>query len=189
MQECKKEYQQKLAAEELEQETDDYGCKDKYITGTGEVSTLQQSAGTVVSAEGMTLGEDHWCGAKRARPSYSRRGTKRSSVQAVGIKAAELQQKRRPLKKGTKMIDKRTKDGKAKAAALKRLTPRELAARAALERWQGNASGTNDKDNNKVSNQEEETTTTIFVEVIEDHPSVCGCRCCEWDKLLCQPAN
>ena len=179
---------QKLEAGQLEKETDDYGCNGTYITGKGEVTTMQQSAEL---SNNMTLGESKWCGASKKQPYQRGRGTKRSSLHAVGIKAAELQQKRRPLKKGSAMIDKRTKDGKAKVAALRNLTPRELAARAALERLQcksiPSASGnSNDNFNDGLpgdDGSEEE------IEVIEDHPTACGCRCCEWDKLLCQRAK
>lgn len=27
------------------------------------------------------------------------------------------------------------------------------------------------------------------IEVIEDHPAMCGCRCCEWDKIPAAKAS
>ena len=55
----------------------------------------------------------------------------------MGTVALEKQQKRRPLLKGAKMIDKRTKVGKAAMAERASLSARELAARAALARFGG----------------------------------------------------
>jgi hypothetical protein len=204
--EIKQQYSLKLQAGEVSKETDAYGCKDAYITGEGEVSNYEESAASSSgNIQDNTLGDDgELCGARKAA-GYRRRGgrgfrsgNKRSSVQAMGITAAEKQQKRRPLKKGVKMIDKRTKDGKAKVAALKTTNPRELAARAALDRFQqsaGAGSAIGDNSNSSVTSkgelseintraEESASDDDKEIEVLEEHPLACGCRCCDWDRML-----
>ena len=242
MEEIKQQYAEKLAAGEVDAETDDYGCKNTYMAQNGQVSTMEETSTTTEFANqqvGNTSvgGQEEWCGAGKQKKRFrGRRGgsgtKKRSSAKAMGIKANEQQQKRRPLKKGAKMIDKRTKAGKATVAALQSLTPRELAARAAIERFgegvhsKGGASSdlvagtsgtdestkeTSDKGKNAgltstvtksgdsasvgsddsvdVDANDDDDHSDDEIEVIEDHPAMCSCRCCEWDKIPAAKAS
>jgi hypothetical protein len=129
-----------------------------------------------------------------AGPGRNRRhrfggGEKRPVVRALGSKAALQAEKRRPLKKGTKMLDKRTMEGKAMVATLQNNSARDFAARAALARFATNKSTSieeppkNDEAvellDSDVSEAEEDEDAP------QEHPRVCGCRACSWDKMLC----
>jgi uncharacterized membrane protein len=183
--EIKQQYAQKLQDGEVAKETDAYGCTDAFITGGGEVSNYEESA-ALGNIQGNVLGVNgDLCGARKT--GGYRRGfrKKRSSVQAMGIVAAEKQQKRHPLKKGAKMIDKRTKDGKAKVASLKLANPRELAAQAALERFQASANASISAGDNsiipfglkgklgevKTKAEESASDHDNEIEVMEEHPT------------------
>lgn len=200
--EIKQQYQEKLSNGEVATEKDDYGCKNMYISPDGKVSTIEESAASAVEnlQDTKLSGTGEWCGAGKRKTGNGRRrnwnGKRRASTQAIGIKAAEQQQKRRPLKKGTKMVDKRTKEGKAKVAALKYVTPRELAARAALARLGGEALGGTSSTvapsllpaclprAKEAPANDYDGESDDDIEVIEDHPQTCACRCCQWEKML-----
>jgi len=164
----KQEYAAKLANGEVAAETDSYGCREAFVSQSGQVTTVETSAEQFLNAgsggdsnnDELSLDGGKDCGARvgrgrrgrrcrgngagagrkrQRRPSNGRTGT---ATKAVGIKAAEQQQaKRRPLLKGAKMIDKRTSAGKMAMAARTALAPRELAARAALQRFGGGNGG------------------------------------------------
>lgn len=71
---------------------------------------------------------------------------KRSASKAMGMAAAAVNEKRRPLLKGAKMIDKRTVQGKKAVAETASLSARELAARAALARSSQNNNSNRSSD-------------------------------------------
>jgi len=224
MQEIKGEYATKLAAGEVDAETEEYGCKSSNKaadnnaplghTNNGAASTTQaedDANANEAAATLDTLQDGQSCGAgkgryRRRRPGGSgENGAKRTAVKALGIQAAEQSQKRRPLLKGSKLVDKRTKAGKASMETLKEWTPRELAARAAMERLVGGggaaaaaatAAGEN-KDNHHAKAgagtigmvellEDSDSTSDNEVEEIVDHQLTCACRACRWDKMLCR---
>jgi hypothetical protein len=194
--EIRREYRAKLENGEVAKETDDYGCNNTFVTSTGQVATVGQAASSVVTQDGnvplFATNED--CGAtKRRRRRWRGGGKKRSAVKAMGTVALERQQKRRPLLKGAKMIDKRTKVGKAAMKEQASLSARELAARAALARFGGNNDANDRKENEanavedsqgELSNGEEIESDSDEDEFIASHKEGCECRSCEWEHML-----
>jgi hypothetical protein len=194
--EIRREYRAKLENGEVAKETDDYGCNNTFVTSTGQVATVGQAASSVVTQDGnvplFATNED--CGAtKRRRRRWRGGGKKRSAVKAMGTVALERQQKRRPLLKGAKMIDKRTKVGKAAMEEQASLSARELAARAALARFGGNNDANDKKENEanavedsqgELSNGEEIESDSDEDEFIASHKEGCECRSCEWEHML-----
>jgi hypothetical protein len=205
MEEIKAEYKQYLENGEVDLETDDYGCSAKVITVDGKVTTVREAAAEVLGRTiedfgQLALGE---CGAskRRRRHRFQRGGTKRSSS---GGFVSNIP-KKRPLLKGSKMIDQRTKEGKAFMAARRQLTPRELIARAALERFDANndnnnnnntaasaaggtaAVGLADKKYHNTSSDDksqDDSDQESEDEAIEPHIQGCGCRGCGWERLF-----
>jgi hypothetical protein len=211
LEEIKSEYRQKLASGEVAKETDDYGCQQTFVNEAGDVSTVQNAANQYWgigagddNANDFSLAEGKECGVRkgRRRPRRYGRGTKRSrsaAIKTAGIKATQPQQeheKRRPLLKGAKMIDKRTKAGKEAMATQRNLTPRELAARAALQRFGGKideehgkstAKKNSDGDDSLRNDDDDDDDDESEEELIDDHKLGCTCRCCEWDNMLFVP--
>lgn len=237
MEEIRGEYRTKLASGEVDRETDAYGCNETFVTASGEVTTIGMAArdivNTVDSAKTITnnsedtsttpllLVDSSDCGVQKRRKGRRRQrrggggGQKRSHVTALGMHAALANEKRRPLLKGVKMIDKRTIQGKKSAAETVSLSARELAARAALARlgqnpplaataeivWKTtetdfaartfvgrNAEHKNDShDEEDESNFEDSSGVEEENETIRSHVQECACRSCEWDRMLFIP--
>lgn len=204
------EYRQKLAASEVDIETDDYGCNGQFISKSGEVASVTTSASDIVGTNGVNKlgllgasGGEGDCGASKKRRRMG--GWKKRNNHSKYSKGYKSNvPKKRPLLKGTKMIDKRTKVGKAAMAERENLSARELAARAALARF-GNApaaaspgakedssSESEDevefvragKKGDVLSSDDEEDDGADFDEPIDDHNYGCGCRSCDWSKLF-----
>ena len=196
LEEIKTEYRTKLAAGEVDLEKDDYGCDGQYISKSGELASVSASASDIFGASGdsgldllSAPGSEGGCGAKRGRRRRGGAG-KRSRGRGHGKGYASNVPKKRPLLKGAKMIDQRTKAGKAAMAERKAATARELAAKAALARC-GDAragasssaaskevvavddGGDDDSEGSGASEEEEE---------VADHEEGCGCRFCDWSK-------
>ena len=129
LEEIKKEYKHNLEEGNVAKELETYGCDKTRITNTGEVSTVSESANLPNDFVDFSLDASD-CGAgKRRNRGFRRRfggsggrsKKKRPVVQALGSRAAQQQQsekRRPPLKKGAKMVDKRTKEGKGLVAAM-----------------------------------------------------------------------
>lgn len=197
--EIRGEYRAKLENGEVAQETDDYGCNNAFVTVSGEVATVSEAASGVVQQEGQVplFDSNEECGAKKKhRRRWRGRGTKRSAGKAMGTVALQKQEKRRPLLKGAKMIDKRTKVGKAAMAEQASVPARELAARAALARFGNNATvvakeeheddivGESDaKNHQEASSSDEDGEDDDDESSIASHDEGCECRSCEWEKV------
>lgn len=104
------------------------------------------------------------------------------------------------------MVDKRTKVGKAAMANRENLSSRELAARAALSRFDNSSlsstlaakakkseseSEEDTKKSNKkmvdaLSSDEERNSDSDddSVDEIKAHSSGCGCRTCDWSQMF-----
>ncbi|KAL7541452.1 hypothetical protein ACHAXR_013268 [Thalassiosira sp. AJA248-18] len=144
--EIKVEYRKKLAAGEHNLETDDYGCKGQFISSSGELASVASSASDILGNNGVnnlgllgTEGSEGDCGASKKRRRHRGKWKKRNNKSSTGYTSNIPQkEKKRPLLKGSKMIDKRTRVGKASMVERENLTSRELAAKAALARF-GNA--------------------------------------------------
>ena len=194
----------------MDLETDDYGSNGKFISSSGKVDNIANSASDILGTSGSNnlswdAGTEGDCGASKKKKRSGRKWKKRSSN-----KSNVHKEKKRPLLKGAKMIDKRTKIGKATMAARENLSARELAARAALARFGTSASSanaassaaataaTNESEdeansyhNNKKgddisesSSDEEDNDDDSVDEVIKDHNTGCGCRTCNWTKMF-----
>lgn len=204
----KVEYKDKRNAGEIDAETDDYGCNGQFIRSNGELASVATSAsdvlGTGISNLSLlgTSGTEGDCGASKRR--RRRKNWKRKSNLSAGYTSnVPNKEKRRPLLKGSKMIDKRTKVGKSTMAERENVSARELAARAALARF-GNAveasttTSSKAKRNNNLSDDikgddsgdlsdgssDEEDEEGGINERINKHSTGCGCRSCDWSKLF-----
>lgn len=103
------------------------------------------------------------------------------------------------------MVDKRTKVGKAAMANRENLSSRELAARAALSRFDNSSLSSTLAAKAKKSESESEEDTKITkkmvdaissdeernsdsdddsVDEIKAHSSGCGCRTCDWSQMF-----
>ena len=148
------------------------------------------------------------CGASKKKKRSGRKWNKRSSNKySAGYTSNK--EKKRPLLKGAKMIDKRTKVGKAAIAATENFSASELAARAALARFGGASSAnaassasttaaaaaanesedeTNSYSNNKngddISSSSDGEDDDDSVDEIKEHNNICGCRACNWTKMF-----
>lgn len=149
--EIKAQYREKLEAGEVDAEPDEYGTTEHgtFVSGDGTVGSAAQSASDVLGAGGAdsldvlgSAGTENECGAstKRRRGRGKRRGGSGSHSKGFTSNAPP-NEKKRPLLKGAKMVDKRTKVGKAAMRERENATPRELAARAALARFGGGDGG------------------------------------------------
>ena len=155
-------------------------------------------------------GSEGECGASKKK----RRGNwkKRSKYSAGYTSNVQKEKKRLPLLKGAKMVDKRTKVGKAAMANRENLSSRELAARAALSRFDNSSlssvmhaakakkseseSEEDTKKSNKkmvdaISSDEERNSDSDddSVDEINAHSSGCGCRTCDWSQMFNLVAN
>ena len=147
--EIKVEYQTRLTDGEVDGETDMYGCDTSYISSSGEVASVAASASDIVGTSNGVfnnlnlldkVGSEGDCGSSKtrrrrrhggghARKKLGQGGSARSSGYSSNIP------KKRPLLKGSKMVDKRTKVGKAALSKRDNLSVRELASKAALARF------------------------------------------------------
>ena len=215
--EIKKEYKQKRQAGEVDLETDDYGCNGQFIDASGNLRSVKTSATDILEVEGLNnlgllgaTGSEGECGASKKK----RRGNwkKRSKYSAGYTSNVQKEKKRLPLLKGAKMVDKRTKVGKAAMANRENLSSRELAARAALSRFDNSSlssvmhaakakkseseSEEDTKKSNKkmvdaISSDEERNSDSDddSVDEINAHSSGCGCRTCDWSQMFNLVAN
>jgi hypothetical protein len=214
--EIKKEYREKLALGEVDLETDLYGCDSKFVTSTGDVMTIADAARDIVPTfmqkYVVTSVDDNFvddeCGVKRKRRRRylgSTRQRKRVASWQTGGKT--IKDKQPPLRKGTKMIDKRTVAGKQLLMESATLSRRDLAARAALARFSttstvsdsietknnskkkdysmenNNATIDSDDDDSKESDEDDDD----YGSIIRPHLDNCLCRSCDWDRLLFMP--
>lgn len=199
--EIKAEYRQRLENGEVNLETDDYGCSSNVVTVSGHVKTVQEAATDVLGSDDRDLGQlgqGEECGvSKRRRHRRLEGGMKKRS----GSGFVSNVPKRRPLLKGAKMIDQRTKVGKAIMAARRDLTSQELAARAALERFSANNTATSadvsqtaavgrfDKENQITGDADDDEIEHGSIEESEDetikpHVQGCLCRGCGWERIF-----
>lgn len=145
--EIKEQYREKLLAGEVDKETDDYGTNGKFITGDGQIGSVAQSAADVLGINGAgadlglnvlgSAGSEGDCGASKKRGKGSRHGGgRRGAGYSKGYTSnVPSNEKKRPLLKGAKMVDKRTKIGKAAMRERENMSARDLAAKAALARF------------------------------------------------------
>jgi WLM domain len=170
--EITQQYRKKLRAGAVAMETDDYGCSNVMITKTGELKSIQEAASDTVDNDHSLeqVVDESECGARRRwRRRRRTGGDKRKGV-------ASNVPKRLPLLKGAKMIDGRTRAGRQAKKRRDELTPRELAARAAMVRM-----GQTIDDGSSGSEQESSSDDD---EPIAPHKAPCGCRSCVWENLL-----
>ncbi|KAL9191355.1 hypothetical protein ACHAXT_001061 [Thalassiosira profunda] len=209
--EIKKEYREKLAAGEVDLEKDDYGCKGQYISSSGSLASVATSASDILGANGTNTlgtlgasGSERDCGAKKKR--RRRWNGKRGGGGNYSKGYKSNVPKKRPLLKGKKMVDKRTKAGKAAMAEAKNMSARDLAARAALARFgsmestakESESSGpeVHSLDDSESEDSEDERRSNNGKgdafddeeddddEPIREHNEKCGCRSCDWSKLF-----
>ncbi len=217
--EIKAEYRAKLAAGEVDLETDDYGCDSNFVSSSGELASVSESASDILAPSGVLddadllggAGSEGGCGAskRRRRRGGGARG-RRGGNYGAGYTSNLQKETKRPLLKGSKMVDKRTKVGKAAMAERDGLSARELAARAALARF-GNAASAGasaastdilplelEREDQVKSSRNHGAIDVLSSdseggddddcnsthEPIEEHIYECGCRSCEWSKLF-----
>lgn len=214
MNEIKKEYREKLALGEVDLETDLYGCDAKVVTRNGNVMTVAEAAAdivptfmtktvTTVTPTDNILADDE-CGVKRFRRRRRKGSTGYRKRTSMNNNTRTQTTKPPPLRKGAKMIDKRTVTGKRILTESVTLSRRELAARAAIARFSTTASASTkiehivaatpeenrfDENNNSAdaicsddsSNENEDEYS------IQSHQRTCTCRSCDWDRLLFMP--
>jgi hypothetical protein len=186
MEQIKGEYRQFLQNGHVAKETDDYGCNNAYVNAGGQLTTVDEAASDIVEGypnQELAFSSEE-CGSQKKR-RWRRGGGGKRPRGATGSKF-DRTEKRRPLLKGAKMIDARTREGKAALHERSKLTPRELAARAALARF-GNSSpfviadselADDDAEEESCSSSDEEDTEGA---VIVPHSAQCACRCCDWE--------
>ncbi|KAL3916658.1 MAG: hypothetical protein SGARI_007909, partial [Bacillariaceae sp.] len=150
--EIKQQYREKLVAGEVALETHDYGCNETVVTKYGQVKPIHEASRDILGSNfGKTSGgsntkqtnsssnnskddnefKEEECGAKKKR----RRRRNRRKSGATGYQSNVPKGKKPPLLKGKKMIDGRTKFGKAVKEEKQTWSRQELAARAALARF------------------------------------------------------
>lgn len=220
--EIRKQYRHLLASGAVAAELDSYGCNSTVVVGgapqriddaarqvdreqmLGLARALQppisgQAAAAPVSLdeEGLDAGD---CGASKRRRCGGRR--KRPLGKLWKTTGADKRPKQPPLRKGAKMVDLRTKEGKKARETKESSTSRELAARAALRRLRqagphadtlraptdaprfgrshsgGGTGATDDEGDSQSASSDDED--------IAPHARQCSCRSCRWDKLLCR---
>ena len=107
--EIRQQYCAKLSNGEVAAETDDYGCQNIVVTKDGQLKTVEDAAGDVISPDVQlgVLNEEGQCGARKGGRRRRFAGRKRS----FGSKGYQYNiPKLPPLLKGVKMIDGRTKE-------------------------------------------------------------------------------
>ena len=195
--EVKAEYKQCLESGEVDLEEDDYGCDGRYVSSTVRVASISSSASDVFDGDDVgsslgllgSAGSEGECGAKEGRRQRRwRGGGNRGGSKAKGYTSnvPQKKEKKRPLLKGSKMINKRTRTGKASMAERENLSARELAARAALARFgdgarKGSPGPEKDEVEEIVLSSSDEGDED---EPIEDHKLGCGCRSCDWGRMF-----
>ena len=204
MNEIKLEYREKLQLGEVDLETDMYGCDAKVVAKNGHVMTIAEAAADIVPSfreKTITSTNDHnfvedECGVKRLRRRRMK-GKRKSKIRQTDTKQP-------PLLKGAKMIDKRTVTGKRLLTESATFSRRELAARAAMARF--NATNGLEPEQNVVIAPANHTETTMNADnacsddssnncsddddddyIIQPHQNSCSCRSCDWDRLLFLP--
>ena len=137
--EIKREYRKKLGAGEVDLENDEYGCKGQFISSSGQLASVSTSASDILGRGGhLGVLDTITCGAKKGRKRGPWKKSKNKYTSTSTTSNVQKDSKKRPLLKGAKMVDKRTKAGKASMVDRDNLSAGELAARAALARF-GNA--------------------------------------------------
>jgi len=192
----KGEYKTKLQAGEVDLEKDDYGCSGMFVNATGELKKKSISATDLLGPNGfgnLTLmgtagSEEGNCGATKKK---KRRGNWKRNKSTSGKGYTSNVPKKRPLLKAAKMIDKRTKEGKAAMNAQANFSTRDLAARAALARFDplpssssavASARGKQEVDEIDISSSDEDEEDDD--NNINNHKLMCGCRTCSWSKMF-----
>lgn len=144
--EIRQQYKEKLLAGEVDLEIDDYGCNGQYINRDGSVGSVASSAAELLGDDLKDLynigvpnerDETGQCGVSKKRGNRrrsSKRGGNGGGKSKGYISNVINNEKKRPLLKGAKLIDKRTKVGREVMEERRNLTPRELAAKAAMTR-------------------------------------------------------
>ncbi len=203
MNEIKREYREKLQLGEVDLETDMYGCDANVVAKNGNVMTIAEAAADIVpsfrkktatSTNDPSFVEDE-CGVKRLRRRRMK-GKRKPKNRANPTKQP-------PLLKGAKMIDKRTVTGKRLLTESATLSQRELAARAAMARF--NATNGVETEQSVVVAQANNTETTTNADdgcsddsssndsdddyIIQPHQNSCSCRSCDWDRILFMPTT
>lgn len=192
--EIKAEYKQRLESGEVDLEVDDYGCDGRYVSSTGRVASISSSAmdmfdgDDVGSSLGLlgSAGSEGECGARRGRRRRRRGGGSRGGGKGYTSNVPK-KERRRPLLKGSRMIDKRTRTGKASMADRENLSARELAARAALARFGDAGKGSREEEEEGeivLSSDDDDEDGEDGDEPIEDHKLGCGCRSCSWGRMF-----
>jgi hypothetical protein len=229
--EIRKQYRRLLAAGAVAKELDSYGCNSSVVVGgkpqridaaalqvdreqkLGLARALQPplSGSGPAAAAAVSLDEEETdegnCGASKRRRFGGRRkrppGTQRKT--AGGVEQKRLKQP--PLRKGAKMVDLRTKQGKKARETKETSTARELAARAALSRlgqagpqaeslealvcgprvgWSHSNDGTGATEVDDDADDEDIHSSDSDEEGIVPHSIQCSCRSCRWEKMLCR---
>lgn len=189
--EVRQQYVEKLQNGEVALETDDYGCNETVVTAQGEVKTIQEAARDTMDTSspllltGSQTMEPGDCGAKKRRRWRRRRGGGRGNYRGYSKGYQSNVPKRRPLLKGAKMIDGRTKFAKEAKRLQEKLSPQELAARAALARLGQNPQAQDgDSDESSSSNSEGgESDDDEEAYNVAPHHAQCGCRSCLWERM------
>jgi len=192
LEEIHQQYLEKLQNGEVAQETDDYGCNETVVTAQGEIKTIQEAArdtvDTTSSSSQLTVGgapmEEGDCGAKKRRRWRRRRG--RGNYRGGGKYSKGYQSnvpKRRPLLKGARMVDGRTKAAKEAKRLQEKMTPQEMAARAALARLGGPNQEAHDDGSDDSSSVDEGGEADDEEYNVAPHLVQCGCRSCLWERM------
>jgi len=191
--EIRQQYYELLRAGEVDRETDEYGCQNLTVTPSGEVKTIQEAARehhhTISNSNtnnDPSLGQiaaEGDCGVKRRRRRRRRQWRGNNNKYSKGYTSNVP--KRRPLLKGAKMLDGRTKAGREAKRQRAERTPRELAARAALARLEPKQVLDDDEDDGNSSSRDEASSCDEEEEPqLAPHPPQCGCRGCVWESML-----
>jgi hypothetical protein len=216
MNEIKKEYREKLALGEVDLETDLYGCDAKIVTRDGNVTTIAEAAADIVPTfmtktivttspiDNHVADEEY--GVKRSRRRRMRgSGGYRKRTSKHSNKNGTQTTKPPPLRKGAKMIDKRTVTGKRLLTESVTFTSRELAARAAMARFSATGSTSAEMLEHTATTTEanhldgsydvfggcsdDSSNENDDDYIIQPHQGNCACRSCDWDRLLFMPTT
>ena len=184
--EIHQQYKDLLQSGQVDLETDDYGCKDMVVTAQGELKTIAEAAKDTIESSPLALtvteGE---CGAKKRRRRRRYRGRNNNNNSAGGSHSKGYQSnvpRRRPLLKGAKMVDGRTKVAKQAKLEQEKVTPRELAARAALARLGYQQQQKENEDSSSCSEQSLSSDEDEN-DIVPHNLCQCGCRSCLWERM------
>ena len=150
------------------------------MTREGELKTIEDAAKDTMDLSQLKPEalEDGQCGANKRRRRKRFRG--RSNAGSRFKKGYQSNvPKRHPLLKGSKMVDGRTKSAKQAKLEQEKLSPRDLAARAALARL-----GQLDVDQeNSMSSDDSFFSDEDENDITPHNVSQCGCRSCLWESM------